>query len=161
MPCPASSRRRPAAPRVLRPAPAGTARPTARRSPPWLRSALIGCVAAWLLAQTLGHLHAVLHARPAAAALTAAAAPNAGAPAAQAPSLSRAFHPTGDPTQSDGGLLCRLYAQAVQGGLAIGAAPAVAADGGFAVPAAAAPVSADTAPRRGSQARAPPVPAFG
>ena len=133
---------------------------TASRAPQRLRVALAALVALWLLTQALGQVHAVLHARPSALpgtnagvdATTGAAAPGPSAAA----SLGRAFHPQGDPARPDDGL-CRLYAQLAQGDLAADTAPAVPADGAFAVPAGAAVASADAAPRRGWQARGPPT----
>lgn len=124
------------------------------RSSPRLRRALLGWIAAWLLTQTLGQLHAVLHVRAAPASAAAAAAATGSSAALEA--LGRAFHPQGDPAHSDGGL-CRLYGQLAQGDLAAGAAPVVVADGSHAVPAATSVASADAAPRRGAEARGPPA----
>ena len=130
---------------------------TASRAPRRLRFALAGLVAFWLLTQALGHVHAVLHARPSALPGTSA---RAGAAAAGpfVAALSRAFHPPGDPARPDDGL-CRLYAQLAQGDLAADTTPVLSTDGTFAAPAGAVVASADAAPRRGRQARGPP--AFG
>ena len=127
---------------------------TALRTPRRLRVALAGLVALWLLTQALGQIHAVLHARPSALPGTSVSAAASGP--SMAASLGRVFHSQGDPARSDDGL-CRLYAQLAQGDLAAGTAPVVAADGAIAVPAGAVVVSADTAPRRGRQARGPPT----
>ena len=115
-------------------------------------------IAFWLLTQALGHVHAVLHARPSALPGTKAGAGAAALGPSAAASLGRAFHPQGDPARPDDGL-CRLYAQLAQGDLAAGMAAVVPADDAFAVPAGTAVASADAAPRRGWQARGPP--AFG
>ena len=126
---------------------------TALRAPRRLRVALAALVAFWLLTQALGHVHAVLHIRaPALPGTTAASGPSVAA------SLSRAFHPQGDPARPDDGL-CRLYAQLTQGDLAADMAPVAPPDGAFAVPAGAGVATADAAPLRGQQARGPP--AFG
>ena len=131
---------------------------TASRASRRLRVARAGLGALWLLTQALGQVHAVLHTRLSALPGTTT---NAGAGAAApgpsaAASLGRSFHPQGDPARPDDGL-CRLYAQLAQGDLAADTAPAVTADGAFAVPAGAAVASADAAPRRGWQARGPPT----
>ena len=130
---------------------------TEPRASPRLRFALAGLVALWLLTQALGQIHAVLHAWPVA---LQGAGGSAGTGAASGPSaaasLGRAFHPQGDPARFDDGL-CRLYAQLAQGDLAAGTAPAVPADGAFAVPDGTAIASADATPRRGWQARGPPT----
>jgi hypothetical protein len=118
-----------------------------------MRRALAWWIAAWLLTQTLGQLHAVLHARPTAVATAMAVT---GVPVAEA--LGRAFHPRDDPAYPDGGL-CRLYSQVAQGDLAAGAEPGFFMDGAFAVPSAAAVASAGASRRRGPEARGPP--AFG
>ena len=133
---------------------------TAARASRRLRFALGVLVASWLLAQAFGQVHAVLHARPSALPGTNAGTdPRAGAAvpgSAAAASLGRAFHPQGDPARPDEGL-CRLYAQLTQGDLAAGTAPVAPADGAFAAPPGPMVASADTAPRRGWQARGPPT----
>lgn len=149
-------------------------KPLRRRSrrPPGsgLQGFLTGLVACWLFAQALGLAHAVLHPRRAAppsavapAALQPHAARRAEAPAAAvggdtlASALARAFHPRDDATGADDSV-CRLYAQLAQGDVAAGATPSAAAGDGrtnAAPPQAIA--GAFAAPRRGTQARAPPA----